>query len=663
MSHGKPPRAGRVWFPVLVGLVLAGGLLACPATARAVTPPARWGSAPAAARTEFPAARALTRRACARPRYRHEMACLALIRTDVQPLRGIQHLAAPSGLAPADLRSAYALPSSGGSGQTIAIVDAYDDPNAEADLAVYRSQYGLPPCTTANGCFRKVDQNGGGSLPAADAGWAMEESLDLDMASAICPSCRLLLVEAGRPYTSDLGTAVNTAVRLGAKYVSNSYGGSESSDQTQSDAAYFDHPGVAITASSGDSGYETLYPAASRNVTAVGGTRLSRSAAARGWSESAWSGSGSGCSAYDAKPAWQTDTGCPRRTTADVSAVADPATGVAVYCTYQAGGWQVVGGTSASAPIVAGVYALAGPPPAQGYPASSPYQHRAGLFDITSGSNGACTPAYLCTAVPGYDGPTGLGTPNGLTAFRAGTGNVVSVTGPGNQTSVVGTAVSLAIRASDSASGQTLTYTASGLPAGLSINAATGQISGRPTTVGTSTVTVTARDTTGAAGSTSFAWQIVPAGCASPGNKIVNGGFENGASPWTTTPNVILANGSGETAHSGTHFAWLGGYGTAHTDSAAQTVTIPAGCRAVLSLWLHIDTAETDGGAYDTLTIKIGTRTLATYTNLNAAPGYRSVALDMSSFAGQTVTLSFTGTEDASLQTGFVIDDVALNAS
>jgi len=336
--------------------------------------------------------------------------------------------AGPSGYGPADLRSAYKLPSTGGSGQTIAIVDAYDNPKAEADLAVYRSQFGLPPCTTANGCFRKVNQTGGTTPPAGDTGWGLEISLDLDMASAVCPNCKLLLVEANSNANTDLYTAVDTAARLGATEISNSYGGGESSSQTTSGDPHFNHPGVAITVSSGDSGYGVEYPAASQYVTAVGGTTLKPASNGRGWTETVWSGSGSGCSRYDVKPSWQHDSGCAKRTVADVAAVADPNTGVAVYDTYSdvfggASGWITVGGTSASAPIIAGVYALAGNAATVTY-ASYPYSHATGLFDVTSGSNGGggllglfgCS-NYLCNGAAGYDGPTGLGTPNGTTAF------------------------------------------------------------------------------------------------------------------------------------------------------------------------------------------------------------------------------------------------------
>jgi subtilase family serine protease len=323
---------------------------------------------------------------------------------------------APTGLNPVDLRSAYKLTTAttAGTGKTIAIVDAFDDPNAAANLGVYRAEFGIPACTTTTGCFRKVDQSGGTAYPAANASWGQEISLDLDMASAICPNCKILLVEARTSSIVNLGTAVNTAARLGANVISNSYGGGEFSSEASYETAYYHHPGIAVVASSGDAGYGVQFPAASRYVTAVGGTTLTRATNARGWTETAWSGAGSGCSAYEPKPTWQHDTGCARRTVADVSADADPRTGVSVYDTYPSGGWLKFGGTSVAAPIIGGVYALGGTTVTFG---SNPYAHPTGLFDVVGGSNGSCGGSYLCTAVAGYDGPTGLGTPNGATAF------------------------------------------------------------------------------------------------------------------------------------------------------------------------------------------------------------------------------------------------------
>jgi subtilase family serine protease len=353
-------------------------------------------------------------------------ACDAILNTAAgQNKPGPGPTVTPSGYGPADLQSAYALPSSSaGVGQTVAIVDAYNDPYAESDLGVYRSQYGLGACTTANGCFKKVNQSGGTRYPTNNASWSEEISLDLDMVSAVCPNCHILLVEASSATFSNLGTAVNEAAKLGATEISNSYGGSESSSDSSYDTAYYNHPGIAVTASSGDSGYGVEYPAASRDVTAVGGTTLVRASNTRGWSETAWSSAGSGCSAYETQPSWQSSvqgitSTCNNRAEADVSADADPNTGVAVYDSYSYQGhhgWLVFGGTSVASPIVASVYALAGNAASVTY-GSYPYSHASSLNDVTSGSNGSCGGSDLCTAGTGWDGPTGLGTPNGSAAF------------------------------------------------------------------------------------------------------------------------------------------------------------------------------------------------------------------------------------------------------
>ncbi|WP_290057794.1 S53 family peptidase [Amycolatopsis solani] len=323
----------------------------------------------------------------------------------------------PIGWGADDLASAYRLPSTAGPETVIGISIAYDAPNLEADLATYRAQYGLPPCTTANGCFRKVNQKGAPApLPATSFGWALESTLDVSMVSAACPSCRILVVEGASPGFADLAETEDTAVRLGAKVVSNSYGAREGGAPLAY-ASHYQHPGVTVVASSGDSGFTAAsYPAVLASTIAVGGTTLARDPeSARGWAESAWEYGGSGCSAYIAKPSWQRDTHCGKRTVADLAAVADS---VAVYYA-EVGGWLPVSGTSASAPFVAGLIGRSGHLPAP----SDLYAHASQFIDITTGHNDPtgggkkCGGDYLCVAGPGYDAPTGVGVPNGLSGF------------------------------------------------------------------------------------------------------------------------------------------------------------------------------------------------------------------------------------------------------
>jgi subtilase family serine protease len=338
-------------------------------------------------------------------------------------------------LSPGQLRSAYGLSSaaSASNKSTIAIVDAYNDWHAAGDLAKYRSYYGLRSCATSSKCLRVVNQKGTTAwYPKGNSGWAEEESLDLDMVSAICPNCKILLVEANNTTIGALGAAEDTAVRLGAKFVSNSWGGSEFSTEASYDG-HFDHPGVVITVSSGDYGYTTQYPAVSPYVTSVGGTTLWMKGKTRTeekvWSLGATEGTGSGCSTVEPQQAWQAayNSACPsNRIDNDVAADADPRTGPAVYDSYPPSGqglpagWQQLGGTSVSSPIIAAVYALANPggkPPTSSLATEFPYQATSGLRDITLGSNSNCG-SYLCVAGTGYDGPTGLGVPSGVNAFR-----------------------------------------------------------------------------------------------------------------------------------------------------------------------------------------------------------------------------------------------------
>jgi len=387
---------------------------------------------------------------CGRPTSGHA-ACLAIIIPkaailsapavmsqavrEIAPTPAFEGSGVGKGYDPADLQSAYNLPSaSQGAGQTVAIVDAYDDPNAESDLATYRSHYGLPACTTANGCFKKVNQTGGSSYPEASASWSVEISLDLDMASAACPNCHILLVEATSNTDANLFTAENEAVTLGATEVSNSWGGEEFSGES-SDDSYFHHTGVPISASAGDSGYEVEYPAASQYVIAVGGTALTK--ASGKWTETAWGGTGSGCSKYEPRPPWQAaNSVCEKRTNNDVAAVASTETPVSVADSYklpkefviEEKGWTLVGGTSVSSPLIAGTMALANAYTRSFGGANALYkeasQNGTGVLDdVTSGNNWEFKKTkteepkscgnYLCIAGPGYDGPTGLGSPYG----------------------------------------------------------------------------------------------------------------------------------------------------------------------------------------------------------------------------------------------------------
>jgi len=354
---------------------------------------------------------------CARGNPHGTARCFAHVVTDARgvPINGKvnPNAATPSGYGPTDLKSAYKITTNGSA--TIAIVDASGYTNAESDLAVYRAQYGLGACTTANGCFKKVNQNGvQGSYPRDDTGWSQESALDLDMASAMCPGCKLILVEANSATLANLAAAVRTAASLGATVISNSYGGSESGSSSYESA--YNQPGRAVTVSTGDSGYGTQFPASSPHVIAVGGTHLVRSSTTRGWTETAWSSGGSGCSTTYAKPSFQTDALCTKRMEADVSAVGDPNTGVAVYgpVSRRGSGWMVFGGTSVSAPLIGGIYGVTGHGPGD---AHTIYANKASLNDVTSGTNGSCGGTYFCTAGSGYDGPTGLGTPNGTGAF------------------------------------------------------------------------------------------------------------------------------------------------------------------------------------------------------------------------------------------------------
>jgi subtilase family serine protease len=346
-----------------------------------------------------------------------QVSCGAIRRLDVLPQLNLLP-ALVAGYQPSDLAIAYNVPQ-GAAGGTIGIVVAYGDPNAENDLATYRATFGLPACGTSDGCLRFVNgADGSNKLPAGNETWAQELSIDLDMASAICPNCRLLVAEAPSADIEALTTAMQTAVQKGASVVSNSYSTPESA-AIAADNPKWNHPGTPIVAGAGDSGYGVGWPASSSNVTAVGGTTLLPILEDLAWLETAWGSTGSGCSKYITKPAWQHDTLCHMRTVNDVSAIANPVPGVSVYDSYFANqsmrGWAVYGGTSVATPIVAALYAMA--PNHSGTGASALYAApRSSFNDILLGTNALCL-TYLCTSLPGYDGPTGLGTPNGAAGF------------------------------------------------------------------------------------------------------------------------------------------------------------------------------------------------------------------------------------------------------
>jgi len=347
--------------------------------------------------------------------------------------------AAPQPGTPAYLQQAYDLAylsQNAGAGETIAIVDAYDDPNAESDLAAYRSEFGLPPCTSANGCFAKHDQTGGTNYPTTvDPGWELEISLDLDAVSALCPNCKIDLIEANTDGTSDLAAAQLEAGMLAPSVITDSWDVALSGREARNFPTTGDYtfPGITTVAASGDSGYPGAFtndfPAALPGVTAAGGTTLQPDSTSgvqnvRGFTESAWSGTGSGCNLGASKPSYQTDTGCTGRSYSDVSADGDPDTGMQVYDT-EDGGWVVVGGTSESSPLIAAYYAIVGSA-SQG-PAWA-YSNASLLNDPTSGSNGTClaTISYICNAGPGYDGPTGIGSISGAVVSGA-----PGIAGPG----------------------------------------------------------------------------------------------------------------------------------------------------------------------------------------------------------------------------------------
>jgi subtilase family serine protease len=314
---------------------------------------------------------------------------------------------------PSDIQKAYNLKGLKSGGRTVAIVDAFGYPTLESDLAAYRDFYGLPKCTTKNGCLTILDQRGGHDTPPTDPGWDLEQALDLDAVSATCPDCKIVIVQSDNAAFKNLGPAVDTAAKVkGVVAISNSYSDPGSDGRNRAD---YNHPGIAVVSSTGDSGYiDSSAPASFRSVIAIGGTSIVPDGSQRGYSESAWSGSGSGCSENNKAPGYQDTkaTKCDGDSMADVSGPANPGQGG--LSIYYNGHFQQVGGTSESSPFIGAVFALSGR--TAGAPGKYLWRDPSHLYDITTGSNGACGPP-LCQAGKGWDGPTGLGTPNGVKSF------------------------------------------------------------------------------------------------------------------------------------------------------------------------------------------------------------------------------------------------------
>jgi len=602
-----------------------------------------------------------------------------------------------------------------GAGQTVALFEL--EPNLTTDISAYQSCYG----TSATVDYIKED---GGAGSGAGEG---EAALDIEDVIGLAPKATIDVYQAPNNNTGLIDNYTAIVDNDTAKVVSTSWGECESESGSiiiNEEGTLFEQAstqGQSIFAAAGDDGSSDCQtsslavddPASQPYVTGVGGTNMSAIGpppTQKVWNQSSngAGAGGGGVSISHTMPSYQsgapsslnvinshssgTQCGAPTgsycREVPDVSADADPYTG---YLIYYEGSWSGIGGTSAAAPLWAAFTALVNASSyCDGTPIgfANPVLYKAAatgyssdFSDITSGNNDYTPDGYsggLYPAGTAYDMASGLGTPIGSALPQAlcsgGTGNTVTVTNPGNQTTTVGTSVSLQIHATDSASGQTLTYSATGLPAGLSISSS-GLISGTPTTAGTSSVTVTAKDTTGASGSASFTWTVNATGTCKAAQLLKNPSFESGNVIWSATADVILDNseaGGFEVAAEGTWFAWLDGYGTPHTDTLAQTVTAPAGCsNYTLTYYQHIDTSESSSSAVDTLKLQVlnssGTvlSTLSTYSNLNAAKGYHKVTVNMSAYAGEKITLKWTGTETdtGGGTTDFTLDATGFNVS
>ncbi|WP_329565941.1 protease pro-enzyme activation domain-containing protein [Kitasatospora sp. NBC_01266] len=599
-------------------------------------------------------------------------------------------LASPSGYGPSQYDGAYNLNKMGADGTGVKVALWEFDGYTASNLTTYDKQYGItgPAVTTV-----PVDGQSYDSAPGQGQG---EVELDSEIVSGVAPKATQLVYEAPNSDQGEIDMAAKIVSDDQVSVISISWGGCEP-DTTQSVMTAVDNSfkqaaaeGISAFSASGDDGSRDCtrstsgssvksvdFPASDPYVTGVGGTNLQVSGTSYS-SESAWSTAGGGVSTVFSKPSWQTGTGVSgtMRTVPDVSSNADPNSGFAIYTQGDSGpAWQVYGGTSAAAPLWSGYTALfnqkakaagkanLGQADPALYAVANSSSYGTAFHDVTTGAN------QDFNAGKGYDQVTGWGSPvaDALTTALLGGGgttggsNTVTVTNPGTQNGTVGSAVSLQVKAADSASGQTLGYSATGLPAGLSISS-TGLITGTPTAAGSSSVTVTATDATGATGTATFTFTVAAASSCTPKQLLGNPGFETGsASPWTASSGVINSDMGSEPSHSGNYDAWLDGYGSVHTDTLSQKVTVPTGCKATFSFWLHVDTANTDTTADDTLTVQANGTTVASFSNLNAANGYTQQTVDLSAYAGQTVTLKFTGSESGNGQTSFVIDDTALN--